>query len=154
MKARRLITSQNVVGHLLRSAWFAAVLSLTGCAAFHPIEGIPARFVPDEIRASSRSGKKTIDLSLLSRTQPDEYRLDTGDVLAVYIEGVLPRPNELPPTHMPQLGEEASPALGYPIPVRHDGTISLPLLTQSLPMRGTPVDVPDPSMISFTSRPS
>lgn len=114
-------------------------LSLSGCAAFRPIDGIPARYVPDEIKSVSRSGKKTIDLSLLSQTQPSVYRLDAGDVLAVYIEGVIPRPNEFPPVNMPQQGEEAAPALGYPIPVRQDGTISLPLLPRAVSVRGMTV---------------
>ena len=126
----------------LATAWVLIVSStigLSGCAAFRPIEGIPARYVPDEVKAPSRSGKKTIDLSLLSQTQPRVYHLDTGDVLAVYIEGVIPRPGEMPPVNMPQYNEEASPALGYPIPIRQDGTISLPLLPRALPVRGMTV---------------
>ncbi len=116
-----------------------SAIGLSGCAAFRPIEGIPARYVPDEVKAASRSGKKTIDLSLLSQTQPNVYHLDTGDVLAVYIEGVIPRPNEMPPVNMPQNNEEAMPALGYPIPIRQDGTISLPLLPRALNVRGMTV---------------
>ena len=46
------------------AALATSVLSLSGCAAFQPIDGIPARYVPDEIKAATRSGKKTIDLSL------------------------------------------------------------------------------------------
>ncbi len=111
-------------------------VGLIGCAAFRPIEGIPARFVPNEVKAQTRSGKKTLDLSLLSQTVPRIYHLDSGDVLAVYIEGVLPRANEFPPINMPMQGEEATPALGYPIPVRPDGTISLPLLPQAITVRG------------------
>lgn len=117
----------------------SGALNLSGCAAFRPIEGIPARFVPDEVKAPTRSGKRTIDLSLLSQTQPAVYHLDAGDVLAVYIEGVIPRPNEFPPINLPHQGEEASPALGYPIPVRPDGTISLPMLAKALPVRGQTV---------------
>ena len=51
------------------------LLCLSGCAAFRPIEGVPARFVPDEVKAPTRSGKKTIDLSLLSQTLPSVYHL-------------------------------------------------------------------------------
>lgn len=117
----------------------SSAIGLSGCAAFRPIEGIPARYVPDEVKAASRSGKKTIDLSLLSQTQPSVYHLDAGDILAVYIEGVIPRPNEMPPVNMPQNNEEAMPALGYPIPIRQDGTISLPLLPRALNVRGMTV---------------
>lgn len=130
----RCSTRGFVAGILL-----SGLLSWSGCAAFRPIDGIPARYVPDEVKAPSRSGKKTIDLSLLSQTQPSVYRLDAGDVLAIYVEGVIPRPNELPPVNLPMQGEDAAPALGYPIPVRQDGTISLPLLTRALPVRGLTV---------------
>lgn len=123
----------------LAGVLLSGLLSLSGCAAFRPIDGIPARYVPDEVKAPSRSGKKTIDLSLLSQTQPSVYHLDAGDVLAVYVEGVIPRPNELPPVNLPHQGEDAAPALGYPIPVRQDGTVSLPLLTRALPVRGLTV---------------
>ena len=137
-------SSIRVVRAWLRQAIACGVIAsgtigLSGCAAFRPIEGIPARYVPDEVKAASRSGKKTIDLSLLSQTQPNVYHLDAGDILAVYIEGVIPRPNEMPPVNMPQNNEEGMPALGYPIPIRQDGTISLPLLPRALNVRGMTV---------------
>ena len=129
---------------LLRAAAcgvLTGLLGLSGCAAFRPIDGIPARYVPDEVKAPTRSGKKTIDLSLLSQTQPSVYHLDTGDVLAISIEGVMPRrEGELPPVNMAfNTNDEALPALGYPIPVRADGTISLPLLHQAVVVRGLTV---------------
>ena len=132
--ARRL-TRAAVCGAFLGSLGFA------GCAAFRPIDGIPARYVPDEVKAPVRSGKKTIDLSLLSQTQPSVYHLDTGDVLAISIEGVMPRRDgELPPVNMAfNPNDEALPALGYPVPVRADGTISLPMLHHAVTVRGMTV---------------
>ena len=114
------------------------ILGLSGCAALRPIDGIPARYVPDEVKAPMRSGKKTIDLSLLSQTQPSVYHLDTGDVLAISIEGVMPRrEGELPPVNMSfNANDEALPALGYPVPVRADGTVSLPMLHSAISVRG------------------
>jgi protein involved in polysaccharide export with SLBB domain len=114
------------------------LLSFSGCAAFRPIDGVPARYVPDEVKAPVRSGKKTIDLSLLSQTQPSVYHLDTGDVLAISIEGVMPRrEGELPPVNMSfNANDEALPALGYPVPVRADGTVSLPMLHNAVSVRG------------------
>ena len=116
-------------------------LGLSGCAAFRPIDGVPARYVPDEVKAPTRSGKKTIDLSLLSQTQPSVYHLDTGDVLAISIEGVMPRrEGELPPVNMSfNANDEALPALGYPVPVRADGTVSLPMLHDAISVRGMTV---------------
>ena len=88
-----------------------------------------------------RSGKKTIDLSLLSQTQPSVYHLDTGDVLAISIEGVMPRrEGELPPVNMSfNANDESLPALGYPVPVRSDGTVSLPMLHDAVSVRGMTV---------------
>lgn len=109
--------------------WGLLVLlsSLSGCAAFRPIEGVPPECLPDELRVPSRSGKATIDLSLLRQTPPPRYLVDSGDVLGVYIEGVLGQRGEVPPVHFPE-DREVPPSLGYPIPVREDGTISLPLV--------------------------
>ncbi len=104
------------------------LLALSGCAALHPLDGLPARYLPDEYRAPRRSGRKTIDLSLLAQRPPAEYRVDSGDVLGIYIPNLLGRADQAPPVRFPQRDEEASPSMGYPIPVRDDGTISLPLV--------------------------
>lgn len=118
----------------------ALLLSLpiwSGCAAFRPLDGIPARFMPDNLKGESRSGKATIDPSLLSQPAPlnNEYRVDAGDVLGVYIESVLGRREEPPPVYFPPEGDVA-PSLGYPVPIRADGTLSLPLLPTPLQVRG------------------
>lgn len=103
------------------------LLVLNGCAAFHPLKGVPAQYLPNEYKGEVRSGKETIDLSLLRQPAPKHYLLDSGDVLGVYIEGVLGQFKEVPPVHFPQT-QEVPPSLGYPIPIREDGTISLPLI--------------------------
>lgn len=134
-------TPMRHIAHTLVCGSLAGLLGLSGCAAFRPIDGIPARYVPDEVKAPVRSGKKTIDLSLLSQTQPSVYHLDTGDVLAISIEGVMPRRDgELPPVNMSfNANDEALPALGYPVPVRADGTVSLPMLHDAVLVRGMTV---------------
>ena len=98
--------------------------TLTGCAAFHPMEGVPARYLPTELKAGERNGKKTIDFSLLSQKPPVNYLIDSGDVLAVYVEGEVGRKIDPPVVHFP-LNHEAAPSFGLPFPVREDGTISL-----------------------------
>ena len=67
------------------------------------------------------------------------YQLGAGDVLGVYIEGVLGKIDESPPITQgwhplysggggqPLGGGTSLPALGFPLPIREDGTISLPL---------------------------
>ena len=99
--------------------------TLTGCAAFHPMEGVPARYLPTELKAGERNGKKTIDFSLLSQKPPVNYLIDSGDVLAVYVEGQVGRSTDPPPVHFP-LNNEGPASFGLPFPVREDGTISLP----------------------------
>jgi len=115
------------------SQWFlVCLLSLVpfwaGCAACRPLHGLPVRYLPEELKSTSRSEKKTIDLSLLRQTPQADHLIDSGDVLAIYIEGVLGRREEIPPVFVPARDDTmGAPSLGYPIPVRSDGTISLPL---------------------------
>lgn len=118
---------------LMMFSW-VAIVSLGGCAAFHPMSGVPARYLPDELRGPSRADQRTIDLSLLRQPVPAAYLLDSGDVLGVYIEGLLGRKEDVPPVHFP-LTNDVPPSLGYPLPVREDGTISLPVIG-ALPVRG------------------
>ncbi|MCA9113806.1 MAG: polysaccharide biosynthesis/export family protein [Planctomycetaceae bacterium] len=99
------------------------------CAAFHPVHGIPVQELDVAACASHapRSGRGTIDLSLLRQPRPDTHRVDSGDVLGVYVEGVLGRDTDVPPISAPT-AEQSRPAVGYPIHVRDDGTIHLPLI--------------------------
>lgn len=98
-----------------------------GCAAARPLNGIPVRELSEELRMPMRSGRSMIDLSLLRQTPPAEHRVDAGDTLGIYVEGVLGGRQESPPVNFPQ-NPNARSSLGYPIRVRDDGTISLPLI--------------------------
>lgn len=102
-------------------------MMLSGCAAFVPLKGIPVRKLPWEYMGQSRENMETIDLTMLSQTPPLAHLVDSGDILAVYIEGMLGKIEEAPPVYIPQ-NPDSYPALGYPIPIRDDGTISLPSL--------------------------
>jgi protein involved in polysaccharide export with SLBB domain len=106
-----------------------ALTLLPGCAAFtNPVaNGIPVRLLPNELLAESREGFEQTPLSLLRQQPPEVYRLAKGDILGVYIEGVLGSSDTPPPVNLPESGE-LPPAIGYPIPVRNDGTITLPLV--------------------------
>ncbi|MFK7778375.1 MAG: polysaccharide biosynthesis/export family protein [Gimesia sp.] len=111
------------------------LVSLTsGCAAFRTINGVPARYLAPELRAKSRNDESTIDLSLLAQKAPREHHVDGGDVLGIYIEGVLGRANEPPPINIPT-SPDLPPSIGYPITVRDDGTLSLPMI-DALDVRG------------------
>jgi protein involved in polysaccharide export with SLBB domain len=106
-----------------------------GCASLsNPVaDGVPVSMLPPELRGESREEKKTIPLHLLRQNTPETYRLAAGDVLGVYIQNVLGEKN-LPPVHFSAQGN-LPPALGYPIPIREDGTVSLPMV-QPIQLKG------------------
>jgi hypothetical protein len=122
-----------------------------GCAAWtNPVaNGIPVRRLPQELVAGrARDQMQTIPLTLLRQAPSKEYRLAPQDVLGIFIDGVLPltSPEQAlpqPPVYFPSQFEPLraglSPALGFPIPVRDDGTISLPL-AKPLPVAGLTVE--------------
>ena len=56
-------------------------------------------------------------------------------MLGIYIEGVLGRRDDVPPVFFPD-NSSAPPSLGFPIPIRAGGLISLPLLEKPLAVRG------------------
>lgn len=103
----------------------AAVLSSGGCTAFCPMHGVNVADLPPEVRLPRRTGLATIDLSLLRQTPPPEHLVDGGDVLGVYVEGILGRDGDVPPIYNPT-DRLRPPSIGYPITVHADGTISLP----------------------------
>ncbi len=107
----------------------ALLLLCTGCASWtNPVaNGIPARLVPDELLAQPKDDLETIPLAWLRRKPEEPYRLATGDILGVFIEGVLGEPDQLPPINFPDVAD-AQPSVGFPIPVREDGTVPLPLV--------------------------
>ena len=117
------------------STWLMAVLAAVaclmsgGCAALtNPVGyGIPARRLPAEYLAKPQQELETIPLTTLRQRTPDIYRLDKGDVLGVYIETVLGDKAQPPPVRLPEQGN-VPPAIGFPIPVREDGTLPLPLI--------------------------
>jgi protein involved in polysaccharide export with SLBB domain len=111
-------------------AWLALALctAASGCAAVaNPLaDGVPVRRLPAELFPTPKAELKTIPLAVLRQKPPDEYLLDAGDVLGVLAEGILGEKNVPPPVRLPEVGN-LPPALGYPLPVREDGTVPLPL---------------------------
>ena len=113
---------------LLALAAFISI-STTGCnSVLSPMSGIPAHRMPTELLAKPRNNQLPIDISRLRQEPPRNYLLDSGDILGIYIETVLGSAEELPPIHMPDPGSDLQPALGFPVLVREDGTIMLPLV--------------------------
>jgi len=122
-----------------------ASVTLTGCTALlSPIDGVPARRLPPEFFGQPKNNMVPVDISLLSLEPPREYQVDSGDILGMYIEGVLPFndpnvPPTPPPINFPDQNSLLPPSLGFPIAVQEDGTISLPLI-EPLNVRGLTID--------------
>ena len=120
-----------------------AVLSagLTGCTAMMPanrLEGLNARRIPKNLLEPPRSNKEPLDFVMLRQDPPKPYKLDAFDTLGIYIEGILGKEDEPPPYEPDPLGN-TPPAVGYPIPIREDGTLVLPLLKEPIQLKGKSV---------------
>lgn len=114
-----------------RLCWLAllAVLASSGCSSLlNPIDAIPAHRLPPQLLGVSRNNHVDVSLARLRAPEPPEYLLDAGDVIGVYVDGILADPGGAPMVHMPPKGSDLPPAIGVPFAVRRNGTISLPLL--------------------------
>ena len=112
-----------------RVAAFAGLIALgfSGCAALtNPVaNGIPVRILPNELLAESNEGFENLPLTTLRQPPPERYVLAAGDTLGIYIEGVLGSAETPPPVNVSE-SSDTPPSIGYPFPIRGDGTISLP----------------------------
>ncbi|OAI38566.1 hypothetical protein AYO40_06570 [Planctomycetaceae bacterium SCGC AG-212-D15] len=106
-----------------------------GCASVtNPVsDGVNVNRLPEEAKGQSKDELVQIPLSMLRREQPPFYRLDAGDVLGVFIEGVLGEKNQAPPVRFVTETEQPGmtyrvPAMGFPILVGSTGAVSLPLI--------------------------
>ncbi len=113
----------------IRGSVVLLLLLASGCASLtNPVaNGIPVRLVPNELLAEDKTKLKPIPLSWLRAPVDDSYRLAAGDVLGVFIDGVLGDPDQLPPVHYSSIAD-MPPSVGFPIPIRQDGTVPLPLI--------------------------
>jgi protein involved in polysaccharide export with SLBB domain len=102
-------------------------LACAGCASItNPVaNGLPVNRLPDELRSASREGLQSIPLTALRQPPPAEYRLGPGDVLGIFIPGVLGAVGTEPPVRFERT--DLPPALGFPVTARGDGTLALPL---------------------------
>jgi protein involved in polysaccharide export with SLBB domain len=104
-------------------------LGLSGCTALlSPISGVPAHRLPAQFHAKPKNNLKPIDIYRLRQEPPAAYLIDAGDILGVWIQGVLGDEGETLPFQLPEGDSDLPPAIGYPIIVREDGSISLPFV--------------------------
>lgn len=130
-------------GTAILCVWCLAVLlGSTGCQM---VKGIPVSQLPREL-LDGQLKNDFIDINMLRLRQdpPAFYALGPGDVLGLHIPDVFSAgevETVLPPVHFP---EDASmpPAIGSPVVIREDGTVSLPYID--------PVSVEGMSLVEAT----
>jgi RNA polymerase sigma factor (sigma-70 family) len=90
-----------------------------------------AQAKPDENAAKPQPEDRPIPLTLLRQEQPKEYVLGPGDLLAIYVEGLIGERTVVPPVVQVQQtpgGKVIPPMIGYPIPVQESGLLFVPLI--------------------------
>ncbi|MBA4017516.1 MAG: hypothetical protein C0483_10120 [Pirellula sp.] len=129
--------------------WSAIALALcsllSGCCSQFACDAVPANRMPCELLGESRSAKVPIDFSLLRQKPPEAYRLGPGDVLAIYVQDILPpTPDTLPllqgtflpnSVYFPANGLNNTPSVGIPMTIQGDGSLQLPL-ANPIPLAG------------------
>ncbi|MHB8897646.1 MAG: polysaccharide biosynthesis/export family protein [Thermoguttaceae bacterium] len=106
-----------------------SAMATTGCTSISSRETVSPYCFPNGLNGGPRSDQEPINLVRLRQDPPAVYMLGPGDTLGIYIEGVLGSRDEPPPVHFPERFQgEMPPAIGYPIPIREDGSLPLPLV--------------------------
>ncbi len=128
-------TGTPIRAQLAALAIIMASIMSSGCTAIlSPIQSIPAERVPPQFLGEPQAFKTNIDPARLGQPTPRNYLLDENDVLGIFVEGVLGEFDSAPPV-VPSQNADLPPAIGFPVPVREDGTISMPLVNP-IPVRG------------------
>jgi protein involved in polysaccharide export with SLBB domain len=116
----------------LRLVSFLAILGLTGAGASVALSRPAGRDEPPKpatppVPKAPAAGNpeigelRAVPLALLRQAPPKTYLLDSGDMLGIFVEGIL--------------GERAASPQPYPVTVEDDGTIALPLI-EPINLRG------------------
>ena len=137
--ATRLLKSLSVTSLLAAGAMNVGCTTLT-----QPLSGVPVRRLPPQFLAQSKNNLVPLEPSRLGQEPPRQYLIDKGDILGIYIEGVLPysaadKPPEPPPVNFPDKDSPLDPSLGYPIVVQENGTIALPSI-EPIKVKGMTVE--------------
>lgn len=124
--------------------WSAMLLGLsglamqTGCITYSH-HAIPADRLPCELRFCEKGCRVPVNLALLAQTPPRSYIIGPGDVLGIYVRGLIPANVDqdtpliqstmtLQRDYYPPAGNVNGPAAGVPIQVSEEGTIPLPTI--------------------------
>jgi protein involved in polysaccharide export with SLBB domain len=123
----RLNSALLIVLGLLGTAVTTGCSTVKGVGPLGDIAAIPAHRVPREVLARPRANMQQISLQRLRQAPSPVYLLGPGDTLGVHIPFVLGKADEAPPVTNPER-EDLLPAVGYPISIREDGKVGLPLV--------------------------
>lgn len=131
----QLLIQPMQIGVLVGMIAVAAMFFSTQATAQRVRNSIPAPQVPAWQLQQPSAVQSSPDISYLRQSKPNAYLLDSGDVLGVFLEGVLGEAGSAPPVHFPEEGSSLGPSIGFPIVVRESGAVSLPLV-DPIPVRG------------------
>ena len=81
-----------------------------------PVNAVPARALGPGF--SYRPQTEPVDASKLRLTPSKQYFLDSGDVLGIFIDGVLGELDQAPPVQLPSPDSDLPPSLGFPVAVQ------------------------------------
>jgi protein involved in polysaccharide export with SLBB domain len=110
---------------------YVPALKIAGMTLRHVHEALESAFTKD--RPILAPGRNRILVTLVERVTPQRrgllasYRIRPGDVLAVYVKGVLGDDREMGPIHFPS-DARLPPAIGYPCFVSAEGQVHLPFI--------------------------
>lgn len=122
--------SSVVTGTAMRLVLAMMAVSMSGCSCLDCLKGIPAisvKRVPRSLLGRSRSDMVQISMARLRQLPPKVYQLGPNDTLGIYIENVLGKEDEAPPVNFPE-DPSKPPSIGFPMPIREDGSLALPLI--------------------------
>jgi len=91
---------------------------------------IPASETPSNAPAPAETavtGKRASEIARLRQAPPAVHLLGPRDVVGIYVEGILGQVEQSPPFRFPD-PVNTLPGMGYPLAIRDDGSLSLPLL--------------------------
>jgi len=100
---------------------------------------VPAQQVPAWQLEQQPTVQTFPEVEYLRAPKPKTYLLDSGDVLGVFLEGLLGRPGDAPPVHFPPESSSLGPSIGFPFVVQENGTVSLPAV-DPIPVRGLTIE--------------
>ncbi len=123
---------------LLSSFAVLFCIASSGCVTFSS-HAIPADRLPPELKAIEKSARVPINPALLGQRPQREHQIVPGDVIGVYIRGLLPiettasipmvnTQGTFQAEYYPPRGLVATASVGLPFQVGVDGTLNLPSL--------------------------